>query len=75
MSSKLSIEVLQMILENIDKADLATVCQVNRICCACAQDVLYCNITILSYSHPMGPSHSDIDINDHLARRGCEEDH
>jgi hypothetical protein len=48
MSSKLSIEVLQMILENVDQADLATVCQVNRICCACAQDVLYRNISIPS---------------------------
>jgi F-box-like len=45
MSSKLSVEVLQMILENVDKADLATVCQVNRLFCACAQDLLYRNIT------------------------------
>jgi hypothetical protein len=48
MSSKLSIEVLQMILENVDKAGLATVCQVNRICCTCAQDILYRNIDIQS---------------------------
>jgi len=48
MSSKLSIEVLQMILENVDQADLATVCQVNRICCACAQELLYRNISVLS---------------------------
>jgi hypothetical protein len=37
-----------MILENVEKADLATVCQVNRICCAVAQDVLYRDISILS---------------------------
>src|ERR1700730_16186385 len=48
MSSKLSIEVLQMILENVDKADLATVCQANKLCCACAQEVLYRNINIQS---------------------------
>ena len=48
MSSKLSVEVLQMILENVDTISLATVCQVNRLCCACAQDVLYRNINIQS---------------------------
>ena len=47
MSSKLSIEVLQMILENVNGADLPTVCQVNKICCACAQDILYRNINVL----------------------------
>jgi hypothetical protein len=48
MSSKLSTDVLQAILENVDQADLATVCQVNRICCAFAQELLYRNISILS---------------------------
>jgi len=50
MSSKLSIEVLQMILENVDQASLATVCQVNKLFCACAQEVLYRDINILSRS-------------------------
>jgi hypothetical protein len=48
MSSKLSVEVLKMILENVDKAGLVAVCQVNRICCACAQEVLYRDISIRS---------------------------
>ena len=48
MSTKLSVEVLQMILENVEKEDLATVCQANRLCCACAQEVLYRNINIQS---------------------------
>jgi F-box domain len=39
------VDVLQMILEHVNEADLVTLCQVNRICCSCAQDVLYRNIT------------------------------
>ena len=46
MSSKLSIDVLQMILENVDIADLTAACQVNKVCCSCAQDILYRNIFV-----------------------------
>jgi hypothetical protein len=46
MSSKLSVEVLQMILDNVGKADLAAVCQVNKVCCSYAQDILYRNIVV-----------------------------
>ena len=35
------IDVLREILEHVDKADLATLCRVNKICCSCSQDVLY----------------------------------
>ena len=38
------IEVLRMILEHVGKADLVTLCQVNKICCSCSQDVLYRHI-------------------------------
>jgi hypothetical protein len=38
------IEVLRMILEHVDKADLVTLCRVNRIFCSCSQDVLYRHI-------------------------------
>jgi hypothetical protein len=48
MYSMLPIEVLQMILDYVDQADLATVCRVNKICCACAQDILYRSISIRS---------------------------
>jgi hypothetical protein len=46
MSSKLSIDVLQMILDNVDEADLVAVCQVNKVCCSCSQDILYRNIIV-----------------------------
>jgi F-box domain len=35
------IDVLREILEHVPKADLATLCRVNKICCSCSQDVLY----------------------------------
>jgi F-box domain len=35
------LDVLLEILEHVDKNDLATLCRVNKICCACSQDVLY----------------------------------
>jgi hypothetical protein len=46
MSSKLSVEVLQMILDNVDEADLVAVCHVNKVCCSCSQDILYRNIIV-----------------------------
>jgi hypothetical protein len=39
------VDVLLVILEHVSRADLATLCRVNRICCSCSQDVLYRNIT------------------------------
>ena len=35
------VDVLREILELVDKNDLATLCRVNKIFCACSQDVLY----------------------------------
>jgi F-box domain len=40
------VDVLREILEHVSEADLVTLCQVNRICCSCAQDVLYRNILV-----------------------------
>jgi F-box domain len=40
------VDVLLAILEHVSEADLATLCQVNRICCSCVQDVLYRNIRV-----------------------------
>ena len=39
--SSIPVDVLREILEHVDKNDLATLCRVNKICCACSQDVLY----------------------------------
>jgi hypothetical protein len=38
------IDVLREILEHVRKADLATLCRVNKICCTYSQDVLYRDI-------------------------------
>jgi hypothetical protein len=39
--SSIPIDVLQEILGHVRKADLATLCRVNKIFCSCSQDVLY----------------------------------
>jgi F-box domain len=49
-SSNLPIDVLQIILENVDKADLLTLCRVNKVCCSYSQDILYRNIYADDYS-------------------------
>jgi hypothetical protein len=38
------VDVLREILEHVDKAGLATLCQVSKICCSCSQDALYRDI-------------------------------
>src|ERR1700733_666705 len=35
------VDVLRLILEHVDRADLAKICLLNKICCSCSQDVLY----------------------------------
>jgi hypothetical protein len=40
------IDILRLILDHVDKADLLTVCLLNKICCSCSQDVLYRDIQI-----------------------------
>src|ERR1700721_2241516 len=35
------VDVLREILEHVRKADLPTLCRVNKIFCSCSQDVLY----------------------------------
>jgi hypothetical protein len=42
--SEIPVDVLRDILEHVDKAGLATMCLVNKICCSCSQDVLYRDI-------------------------------
>jgi hypothetical protein len=43
-SSNLPVDVLQIILEDVDEADLLTLCRVNQVCCYYSQDILYRNI-------------------------------
>src|SRR5277367_3852645 len=35
------VDVLREILEHVPRANLVTICRVNKICCSCSQDVLY----------------------------------
>src|ERR1700730_3857945 len=42
--NKIPVDVLLNILEYVDKAGLATMCRVNKICCSCSQNVLYRDI-------------------------------
>ena len=35
------VDILRLILEHVDRADLAKICLLNKICCSCSQDVLY----------------------------------
>jgi hypothetical protein len=42
----ISIDILRLILDNVDKADLLTICLLNKICCSCSQGVLYRDIKI-----------------------------
>jgi hypothetical protein len=59
------IDVLQHILGHLDKASLAKICQLNKICCSCSQDVLYREIRIDGYSEVL----ETLAQSTHLSRR------
>jgi hypothetical protein len=40
------VDVFRLILEHADRADLAKICLLNKICCSCSQDVLYREILL-----------------------------
>src|ERR1700733_11557766 len=42
--SEIPVDVLRPILDYVDKADLTTLCLLNKICYSCSQDVLYRDI-------------------------------
>ena len=44
--TSIPLDILLEILEYVDKNDLATLCRVNNIFCACSQDVLYREIEV-----------------------------
>jgi hypothetical protein len=46
LRSEVPVDVLLNILDHVDKAGLATICLLNKICCSCSQDVLYRDICI-----------------------------
>jgi hypothetical protein len=40
------VDILRLILDHVNKADLLTICFLNKICCSCSQGVLYRDIKI-----------------------------
>jgi hypothetical protein len=44
--TSIPIDVLRLILEHVDKPNLAKICRLNKICCSCSQDTLYRDIRI-----------------------------
>ena len=44
--SEIPVDILLNILEYVDKAGLATICLLNKICCSCSQDLLYRDICV-----------------------------
>src|SRR5277367_6846160 len=42
--SQIPVDIMLEILDNLDKPDLATVCRLNKLCCALAQPVLFRDI-------------------------------
>jgi hypothetical protein len=63
-SISIPVDILHVILEHLDQDDLARICLLNKICCSCAQDILYRNIYFpnLLVCHTLAQS-------THLARR------
>jgi F-box-like len=52
MPTEIPVDVLLNILEYVDKADLATMCRVSKICCSCSQDFLYRDIDVKTRKAP-----------------------
>jgi hypothetical protein len=50
VTPSIPVDVLLVILEHVDKATLVTMCQVNKTCCSCSQDILYREIQIYQRS-------------------------
>src|ERR1700728_5403585 len=40
-SISIPVDILRVILEYLDRANLAKICRLNKICCSCSQDILY----------------------------------
>jgi|SRR3984885_419906 hypothetical protein len=66
MTSNVSIEVLQMILENVDKANL-----VNKIVCSCTLDIFYRDIHVHSDCLYRSQIYQKLARSTHLTRRIC----
>jgi hypothetical protein len=66
--SEIPVDVLLNILDYADKADLAIMCRVNKICCSCSQDVLYRHICV-THSRRASKVQQTLAQSTHLARK------
>ena len=67
MSYNLPVDILLIILDHVDEADLVTVCQVNKVCCSCSQDILYRNICVQTFPQLQAVCRT-LALSTHLAR-------
>jgi F-box domain len=44
--TSIPVDILRLILEHVDKADLPATCLLNKDWCSCLQDILYCDIVV-----------------------------
>src|SRR6202034_760263 len=44
IKSQIPVDIMLEILDNLDKSDIATMCRLNKLCCALAQPVLFRDI-------------------------------
>jgi hypothetical protein len=58
------VDILRILLDYLDKADLVTVCLLNKTCCSCVQDVLYRNMQFVCHK-----AYRTLSKSPHLARR------
>jgi hypothetical protein len=65
--SEIPVDVLRDILDYVDRADLAIMCRVNKICCSCSQDVLYRDIYV--QTHRASKVQQTLAQSTHLARK------
>src|SRR5277367_3662975 len=62
--NSIPVDILRIILDYLDKADLVTMCLLNKTCCSCAQDVLYRNMKSVCRK-----AYCTLSASPHLAKR------
>jgi hypothetical protein len=63
------VDVLQHILEHVDRASLIKICLVNKVCCSCSQDILYRDIRINAKHFNITKICQTLNESTHLAKR------
>jgi hypothetical protein len=63
------VDVLHLILEHVDKANLVKICLSNKVCCSCSQDILYRDIRIYGHHFNITKLCKTLNESTHLAKR------